>query len=76
MTANPVLLQIKYSRIIEKYAKTVGISLREALDVFYHSDVYALMSEGISDFHCMSDNYLVDELIDEQKRKSESPTKQ
>lgn len=76
MTANPVLLQIKYSRIIEGYAKVVGISLREALDIFYHSNVYTLMSEGVSDFHCRSDRYLVDELIDEQKRKSESPAKQ
>lgn len=70
MTANPVLLQIKYSRIVEKYAKAVGISLRKALDIFYHSDVYTLMSEGVSDFHCMSDEYLVEELIDEQLKKN------
>jgi hypothetical protein len=28
------------------------------------------MSEGVSDFHCMSDGYLVEELIDELHRKS------
>lgn len=76
MTANRILLQIKYSRIVEKYAKAVGVSLREALDVFYHSNVYILMSEGVSDFHCMSDRYLVEELIDEQKSKTGSPAKQ
>jgi len=33
------------------------------LDYFYHSIVYTLMSQGISDMHCMSDAYLVEELI-------------
>ncbi len=28
---------------------------------------YKLMSEGISDMHCMSDEYLVQELEEEQK---------
>lgn len=29
---------------------------------FYHSQVYQLMREGVSDMHCMSDGYLADEL--------------
>lgn len=66
MTANPVLLQLKYSRIVEKYAKAVGVPLRNALDVFYRSKVYTLMSEGVGDYHCMSDGYIVEDLIREQ----------
>lgn len=62
MMANPILLQKKYARIIECFAKQQGISLDEALDLFYRSEVYQLMREGVSDMHCMSDLYLAEEL--------------
>lgn len=60
--ANPILLQKKYARIIACFAKQQGISLDEALDLFYRSEVYQLMREGVSDMHCMSDLYLAEEL--------------
>ena len=62
MMANPILLQKKYTRVIECFAKKQGISLDEALDLFYRSEVYQLMREGVSDMHCMSDLYLAEEL--------------
>lgn len=62
MMANPILLQKKYARVIACFAKQQGISLDEALDFFYRSEVYQLMREGISDMHCMSDLYLAEEL--------------
>lgn len=65
MTANPILLQKKYSRIIESLAKQQGLSLNEALDFFYHSETYRLIRDGVSDMHCMSDAYLADELEQE-----------
>ena len=58
MTANPILLQKKYARVIECFAKQQGLSLDEALGLFYHSEVYQLMRDGVSDMHCMSDLYL------------------
>ncbi len=67
MNANPILLQKKYARVVELYAKQNGLTLEKALDIFYRSDLYKLMSEGISDMHCMSDEYLVQELEEEQK---------
>lgn len=67
MNANPILLQKKYARVVELYAKENGISLEKALDVFYRSELYTLMSEGVSDMHCMSDEYLVRELEEEIK---------
>ena len=70
MNANPILLQKKYSRIVEKFALNTGISFDEALGFFYHSDVYMLMSEGVSDMHCMSDEYLVQDLETEYRAKS------
>ena len=54
MNANPILLQKKYSRVIECFAREQGISLDAALDFFYHSQVYQLIRDGISDMHCMS----------------------
>jgi hypothetical protein len=62
MTANPILLQKKYARIIEKFAVKVGISLDDSLRFFYTSETGKLIREGVSDLHCMSDEYLVDEL--------------
>ena len=67
MTANPILLQKKYARIVARYAGKYGMSLADALDLFYHSEVYQLMSQGIADMHCMSDEYLVEELYAEQR---------
>ena len=67
MTANPILLQKKYSRVIECFAKQQGLSLDAALDFFYHSQVYQLIRDGVSDMHCMSDVYLAEELEQEIK---------
>lgn len=65
MNANPILLQKKYARVVELFAKENNISLEKALDIFYHSELYKLMSKGVSDMHCMSDEYLVQELEEE-----------
>ena len=65
MTANPILLQKKYARIIERYASKYGISLEDALRLFYKSALYHQISEGVSDLHCMSDEYLAEELYEE-----------
>ena len=69
MTANPILLQKKYSRVIESFAGQEGISLDAALNFFYHSEVYLLIRDGVSDMHCMSDAYLADELEQEYQTK-------
>ena len=69
MTANPILLQKKYSRVIACFAKRQGISLDAALEFFYHSQVYQLIRDGVSDMHCMSDMYLADELKQEYSDK-------
>ena len=71
MTANPILLQKKYFRIIECFAKQQGLSLDVALSFFYHSEVYQLIRDGVSDMHCMSDAYLADELKQEYSRNME-----
>lgn len=69
MTANPILLQKKYARVICRFAEKAGISLDDALAFFYRSDVYTLVSEGVSDMHCMSDEYLAEDLEIEYQAK-------
>lgn len=63
MTANPILLQKKYARIIKQFSIKEKLSLDDTLNFFYHSTMYLLMREGVSDLHCMSDEYLAEELI-------------
>ncbi|WP_245898283.1 DUF3791 domain-containing protein [Glaesserella australis] len=65
--ANPILLQRKYARIIVLLATQLHISLAEALDCFMFSKTYEMMSEGIADLHCLSDDYLVEEILREQQ---------
>ena len=67
MTASPILLQMKYSRVIAKFAEQQKISLEAALDFFYHSETYQELREGIADLHCRSDQYVADELKAEYK---------
>ena len=65
MNANPILLQMKYARVVSLFSEQMHMSLDDALAFFYHSDLYQLVKNGVSDMHCMSDAYLVEELQDE-----------
>lgn len=69
MNANATLLQMKYARIVGLFAKQAEISLDDALAFFYHSDLYQLIKAGISDMHCMSDDYLAEDLRREYQEK-------
>lgn len=67
MEANETLLQMKYARIIEQIAADLSISNVEAMDKFYNSRTFQLISQGIADFHCRSDRYLAEEIERETK---------
>ena len=67
MTADATLLQMKYARIISLLSKKANIDEEKAMELFYKSNTYTFMSKGISDFHCLSDAYLVEEIMLEQK---------
>ncbi len=69
MIANPILLQKKYARVVEIFAKNAELSIESALDFFYKSKVYMLVKDGVSDMHCMSDDYLVEDLMKEYENK-------
>ncbi len=63
MQANQAILQMKYARIVKMFAEQTELSYEEALGKFYDSATYELISNGIADMHCFSDEYLTDELL-------------
>lgn len=67
MNAEPLILQMKYADVIERFAMKAGISLDEALGFFYHSKTYQLLKDGVSDMHCMSDDYLAEDIEKEYR---------
>lgn len=69
MRANATLLQMKYARIIYTFAEKAALPLYDALSFFYHSALYQLVRKGISDMHCMSDDYLAESLLDEYRER-------
>ncbi len=69
MEANKTILQMKYARIVALFAERSGMALEDALAFFYDSDTYQLVSEGVADLHCRSDEYLADELLLELEEK-------
>lgn len=62
MEANETILHMKYARIIQQIAADLGISNVDAMDHFYNSRTFQLISEGIADLHCRSDRYLAEEV--------------
>ena len=65
MKADTVILQITYCSVIEAFAEMGNISCRKALDLFYKSQIYQEMRDGVSDMHCRSEKYLAEDLIKE-----------
>ena len=68
MIANRTLISRKCANVIKAYSELMQIPLREAFDVFYKSNLYTEIREGISDMHCRSDGYLAEELQLEVER--------
>lgn len=70
MLANKIILQHKYARIVKLFAQSTNMTYEQALGLFYDSKTFELISEGVADMHCFSDEYLVDELLLEYKFKT------
>lgn len=70
MQANRDILQMKYARLVKGLAERLGTTYDEALGLFYDSKTFELIDAGVADMHCFSDEYLVDELVIEIKKKT------
>ena len=67
MKADRAILQLTYSSVIESLSETGNMPLRDALDMFYKSQTYIEMRDGISDMHCRSEKYLAEDILREQR---------
>ena len=67
MLADKNILELKYEIIVNMLAEKLSISKDKALEMFYHSDTYDLISNGIADMHCLSEQYLVEDIIKHHK---------
>jgi len=65
MKADTAILQLTYCSVIETLATMGNISSRDALDLFYKSQIYKEMRDGVSDMHCRSEKYLAEDLMQE-----------
>lgn len=68
---NETLLQMKYARVIGLLAQRLNISHSHSLEMFYSSDIYRYLEQGLYHLHNMSDAYIVDEIMLELQRKQE-----
>ena len=59
------ILESKYARIIAEISELHSISLEDAMEMFYNSETFTLIDEGVADLHCRSDKYLAEEVWQE-----------
>jgi hypothetical protein len=57
-----IVMDAKYARIIECISEMHGVSIDEATDIFYNSETFGLIEQGVADLHCRSDKYLANEV--------------
>lgn len=69
MTANPILLQKNIAVLLNALLNSRDFHWMRLWISFYHSLVYQLIRDGVSDMHCMSDAYLAEELEQEYAEK-------
>jgi hypothetical protein len=69
MDGHKTIMRFKYAAVIETFAKEYSYTLRQALKIFMHSDVYQTMSGETACYHCRSDLYLAEDLYNERLKK-------
>lgn len=63
----------KCASIIKSLCNLYGISLQEATDLYYQSDISVLIEEGIADLQCRSAQYLATLIWDEYNESRKHP---
>jgi hypothetical protein len=67
--AKTTISSMKYANIIMSMVELYGVTVDEATDMFYNSETFTLIDEGVADLHCRSDKYLAGEIWDEYQQK-------
>jgi hypothetical protein len=60
--AKDTIASMKYANIIQCLSEMNNISLEDATEIFYNSETFILIDEGVADLHCRSDKYLANEI--------------
>ncbi len=69
----PIVLDLKMASVIDTYSQRYGVTIEEAMDLFYTSHTMSMIERGVADLHCRSDIYLADELhLELEERKADS----
>lgn len=63
-----VMRAAKIARIIESLCVLYGVTLQEATDIYYESEISKLVEEGVADLQCRSDKYLATLVWEDYKR--------
>lgn len=66
MRNRDIILQMKYARIIALIAETQNISIESAMEIFYNSETFGLLSDEKNGLFTMSDKYLADDICREK----------
>lgn len=59
------VLQRKLARIVMLLAESADMSPEQALDVFYKSETYKLLTNSATGLYLMSDDYILEDLLKE-----------
>lgn len=62
-----IIRSAQCARIISCISELYGITIEDATDIFYGSDIANMVEEGVADLHCRSDKYLATEIWDEYR---------
>lgn len=62
------VLQRKLARIVMMLAESENMPPEQALDVFYNSETYKLLTNPATGLYLMSDDYILEDLKSELKR--------
>jgi hypothetical protein len=60
--AKDTIASMKYANIIQCLSEMNNISLEDATEIFYNSETFTLIDDGVADLHCRSDKYLANEI--------------
>ena len=60
----------KSANIIKSLCSMFGLSIQEATEMYYQSDISELIEDGVADLQCRSDKYLATIIWDDCRESS------
>lgn len=67
---NMALRASKCANVIRAISELSKMPIQKAVDIFYASDTFELMEDGVADLQCRSDKYLATIVLEEYREKN------